>query len=65
MVVNYFFIFPGLSEWDDAGILAQVLATSQQEYIDGLKKRTQSDDPQPSTSSSGSMYDCEAGPSTR
>ncbi|XP_075219366.1 OTU domain-containing protein 5-like isoform X2 [Lycorma delicatula] len=30
--------FLGLSEWEDAGILAQVLATSQQEYLDNLKK---------------------------
>ncbi|XP_043195843.1 OTU domain-containing protein 5-B-like [Amphibalanus amphitrite] len=28
----------GLSEWEDAGILAQVLAASQQEYLDSLKK---------------------------
>lgn len=28
----------GLSEWEDAGIMAQVLATSQQEYLDNLKK---------------------------
>lgn len=62
----------GLSEWDDAGILAQVLATSQQEYMDELKKRSHSDDPQPSTSyscpstsSAVNVYDCEAGPSTR
>lgn len=28
----------GLSEWEDAGIIAQVLAASQQEYLDDLKK---------------------------
>jgi len=28
----------GLSDWEDAGLLAQVLAASQQEYLDGLKK---------------------------
>ncbi|XP_054280202.1 OTU domain-containing protein 5-A-like [Macrosteles quadrilineatus] len=28
----------GLSEWEDAGIVAQVLAASQQEYLDNLKK---------------------------
>lgn len=30
--------FLGLSEWEDAGIVAQVLAASQQEYLDNLKK---------------------------
>jgi len=30
--------FSGLSDWEDAGLLAQVLAASQQEYLDGLKK---------------------------
>lgn len=29
----------GLTEWEDADILAQVLATSQQEYMDNLKKQ--------------------------
>jgi len=28
----------GLSEWEDADILAQVLAASQQEYLDSLKR---------------------------
>jgi OTU domain-containing protein 5 len=28
----------GLTQWDDAGILAQVLAASQQEYLDKLKR---------------------------
>jgi len=27
-----------LNEWDDAGIIAQVLAASQQEYFDTLKR---------------------------
>lgn len=27
-----------MNEWEDAGILAQVLAASQQEYLDTLKK---------------------------
>uniref|UniRef100_T1HRB1 Uncharacterized protein n=1 Tax=Rhodnius prolixus TaxID=13249 RepID=T1HRB1_RHOPR len=48
----------GLSEWEDAGILAQVLAESQQEYLDNLKKMNKSrsncgtddDHEQPSTS---------------
>lgn len=30
----------GLSEWEDDRVLAAVLAASQQEYIDGLKKNT-------------------------
>ena len=37
--------FSGLSDWEDAGLLAQVLAASQQEYLDGLKK-TQSENHQ-------------------
>ncbi len=28
----------GLADWEDAGLLAQVLAASQQEYLDKLKK---------------------------
>ncbi|GAB6033761.1 hypothetical protein CHUAL_013885 [Chamberlinius hualienensis] len=28
----------GLSEWEDAGMIAQVLAASQQEYLDSLKR---------------------------
>jgi OTU domain-containing protein 5 len=28
----------GLQDWDDTGILAQVLAASQQEYLDNLKR---------------------------
>jgi len=57
----------GLREWDDTGILAQVLATSQQEYIDDLKKRSQlHPDDRPGPSHAGlAPSDCEAGPSTR
>jgi len=29
-----------MNEWEDAGILAQVLAESQQEYLDSLKRPT-------------------------
>lgn len=32
------FVHAGLSEWEDDRVLAAVLAASQQEYIDGLKK---------------------------
>ncbi|XP_064486928.1 OTU domain-containing protein 5-B-like [Ornithodoros turicata] len=32
----------GLSDWDDSDILAQVLAQSQQEYLDSLKRSTAS-----------------------
>ena len=32
------FYYTGLSDWEDAGLLAQVLAASQQEYLDNLKK---------------------------
>lgn len=37
LIVKKLFIL-GLSEWEDAGIIAQVLAASQQEYLDDLKK---------------------------
>ena len=30
---------PGLDDWSDTGVLAQVLAASQQEYLDSLKKK--------------------------
>ena len=43
----------GLADWEDAGLLAQVLAASQQEYLDNLKKSREADnqesvDPPPS-----------------
>ena len=36
--------FPGLEldDWSDTGVLAQVLAASQQEYLDSLKKNSSS-----------------------
>ncbi len=27
-----------MNEWEDAGLMAQVLAVSQQEYLDNLKR---------------------------
>jgi hypothetical protein len=36
--ILFLFVRPGLSDWEDAGLLAQVLAASQQEYLDSLKK---------------------------
>ena len=55
---NTSFIFPGLSDWNESDILAQVIAQSQQEYLDQLKSsNTKCDDmdkdpstEQPSTS---------------
>lgn len=38
--------FLGLDEWEDAGILAKVLATSQQEYLDNLKKAYKNEPPE-------------------
>ncbi len=35
----------GLADWEDAGLLAQVLAASQQEYLDKLKKSREAIDP--------------------
>lgn len=42
----------GLHDWEEAGLMARVLATSQQEYLDSLKARNQSQQhsPGPSTS---------------
>ena len=31
-----------LDDWSDTGVLAQVLAASQQEYLDSLKKNSSS-----------------------
>ena len=33
------YIFTGLDEWGEDAVLSQVLAASQQEYLDSLKKR--------------------------
>ena len=33
---------PGLSEWEDDRLLAAVLAASQQEYLDSLKRSNNS-----------------------
>lgn len=44
--------YSGLSEWDDADILVQVLAVSQQEYLDRLKQ-----DSTNSSSSTGNNAD--------
>ena len=38
----FFFVFAGLSEWEDDRLLAAVLAASQQEYLDSLKRNTNS-----------------------
>lgn len=41
----------GVDDWEDAGLMARVLAASQQEYIDNLKARNQNQhSPGPSTS---------------
>lgn len=34
----------GISDWEDYGILSQVLATSQQEYLESLKRQKDGDD---------------------
>lgn len=59
---NVFVLSSGLNEWED-GILAQVLARSQQEYIDRLKKARDSNDNSDSVSSNSSNGDVQ-GPST-
>lgn len=35
----YIYVCVGISKWDNIEILTQVLATSQQEYLDNLKKQ--------------------------
>lgn len=39
----WMFFKTGLADWEDAGLLAQVLAASQQEYLDNLKKNREAD----------------------
>ena len=34
-------VFIGIGEWEDDGVLAAVLAASQQEYLDKLKNDSQ------------------------
>ncbi|XP_021924157.1 OTU domain-containing protein 5 [Zootermopsis nevadensis] len=53
----------GLKEWED-GILAQVIARSQQEYIDRLKKNRDNNENSDSVSSNGSSNGDIEGPST-
>lgn len=40
----------GLNDWDDDEILASVLAVSQQEYLDSMKKNKVHRDPPPDKS---------------
>lgn len=42
--IKYVILFAGISDWDDFGILSQVLATSQQEYLESLKRQNNKDD---------------------
>ena len=44
--VNIIFLTSGLEldDWSDTGVLAQVLAASQQEYLDSLKKKSSKDE---------------------
>lgn len=37
------FLFAGITDWDDFGILSQVLATSQEEYLDSLRRQKDKD----------------------
>lgn len=48
-------IFPflygvGLTDWEDDEILASVLAVSQQEYLDSMKKNSMHREPSPDSS---------------
>jgi len=45
----------GLEDWSDRDVLAQVLAASQQEYFDSLKKKTRADDGSPRSGSPDSQ----------
>lgn len=36
---NIFVCIAGINDWDDFGILSQVLATSQAEYLESLKRQ--------------------------
>jgi len=48
-----------MNEWEDDGLLAQVLAVSQQEYLDNLKRTVR----EPSPSPGGPPEEAETGPS--
>lgn len=41
---------PGLTDWEDDEILASVLAVSQQEYLDSMKKNSMHREPSPDSS---------------
>ena len=40
----------GLTDWEDDEILASVLAVSQQEYLDSIKKNSMHREPSPDSS---------------
>lgn len=57
MIMNPFTFTAGLSDWSEEDVLAQVIAQSQQEYLDSLKKKAtgpSSSFHYPSTSASSS-----------
>lgn len=45
-----FFFVKGLTDWEDDEILASVLAVSQQEYLDSMKKNAMHREPSPDSS---------------
>jgi hypothetical protein len=63
IIKDFAFLSTDPKEWED-GILAQVLARSQQEYIDCLKKARDNNDNSESVSSNSSNNSDVQGPST-
>ena len=51
------FSFKGLDDWNDTDVLTQVLAASQQEYLDSLKKAAKESESKSRRSSSDSNSD--------
>ena len=48
---------PGLDDWSDTDVLTQVLAASQQEYLDSLKQAKEHEQQNPSSNSRRSSSD--------
>jgi OTU domain-containing protein 5 len=44
--------FSGFNQWDDERIMAAVLAESQKEYLETLKKNVKDNSPEPGASNS-------------
>ena len=53
--------FPGLDDWSESDVLSQVIAASQQEYLDSLKKMKGQTVPAESEACSTESTSCDEG----